>query len=187
VKSVAARNGGGNSLLKGSDKKLCLPKNFFEHPKTMNPEAKLVELGLKLPAAPAAGGNYVPTVRVGNLLYCAGTICVLDGQVTHLGQVGKEQTVQTGYEAAKICALNTLTNIKAAVGSLEKVARFVYVGGYVNAVSGFADSPAVINGASDLFVALFGEAGKHARAAVAVAGLPKNCTAEVQVIVEVTA
>lgn len=153
----------------------------------MNPEAKLAELGLKLPAAPAAGGNYLPTVRTGNLLYCAGTICSLDGQMTHTGQVGKEQTVQTGYESARICALNTLANIKAAAGSLDKVAKFVFVGGYVNAISGFADSPAVINGASDLFVALFGDAGKHARAAVAVAGLPKNSTTEVQVVVELKA
>ncbi|HEY0946919.1 MAG TPA: RidA family protein [Opitutaceae bacterium] len=153
----------------------------------MNPEAKLAELGLKLPAAPAAGGNYLPTVRTGNLLYCAGTICALEGQMTHTGQVGKEQTVQTGYESAKVCALNALANIKAAAGSLEQVAKFVYVGGYVNAISGFADSPAVINGASDLFVALFGDAGKHARAAVAVAGLPKNSTTEVQVVVELKA
>ena len=153
----------------------------------MNPEAKLAELGLKLPDAPAAAGSYVPTVRTGNLLYCAGTICALNGRVTHAGQVGNEQTVENGYEAAKICALNTLANIKAALGSLDQVSRIVYVGGYVNAVSGFADSPAVINGASDLFVAVFGEAGKHARAAVAVAGLPKNCTVEVQVVAEVKA
>ena len=154
---------------------------------SMNPEAKLAELGLNLPDAPTAAGSYVPTVRTGNLLYCAGTICALNGRVTHAGQVGKEQTVENGYEAAKICALNTLANLKAALGSLDRVARIVYVGGYVNAVSGFADSPAVINGASDLFVAVFGEAGKHARAAVAVAGLPKNCTVEVQVVAEVKA
>lgn len=151
----------------------------------MNPEAKLVELGLKLPAAPVAAGNYLPTVRTGNLLYCAGTISAIDGRITHAGQVGKEQTVQTGYESAKVCALNTLANIKAALGSLERVERLVFVGGYVNAVSGFADSPAVINGASDLFVAVFGEAGKHARAAVAVAGLPKDSTVEIQVVAEV--
>ncbi len=150
----------------------------------MNPEAKLAELGLKLPATPAAGGNYLPTVRTGNLLYCAGTICSWDGQMTHVGQVGREQTIQTGYESARVCALNTLANIKAAVGSLDRIEKFVYVGGYVNAISGFADSPAVINGASDLFVALFGDAGKHSRAAVAVAGLPKNSTTEVQVVVE---
>src|SRR5438045_8003447 len=128
----------------------------------MNPEAKLAELGLKLPNPPAAAGSYVPTVRTGNLLYCAGTICAVNGQITHSGQVGKEQTVQTGYKAAEVCALNTLANIKAAVGSLEKVARIVFVSGFVNAVDGFTESPAVINGASDLFLKVFGEAGKHA-------------------------
>ena len=153
----------------------------------MNPEAKLVELGLVLPDAPVAAGSYVPTVRTGNLLYCAGTISALNGRITHAGQVGKEQTVEAGYESAKVCALNTLANIKVALGSLDRVARIVFVGGFVNAVSGFADSPAVINGASDLFVAVFGEAGKHARAAVAVAGLPKNSTVEIQVVVEVKA
>ncbi len=153
----------------------------------MSVESKLVQLGLELPPTPAAGGNYLPTVQTGQLLYCAGTICSWKGEMTHTGQVGKEQTVETGYESAKICALNTLANIKAALGSLDRVARFVFVGGYVNAVSGFADSPAVINGASDLFVAVFGDAGKHARAAVAVAGLPKNSTTEVQVVVEVKA
>ncbi len=150
----------------------------------MNPEARLAELGIKLPDAPAVAGNYVASVRVGNVLHCAGTICAVDGKMTHVGQVGAGQTVEAGYEAAKICALNTLANIKAAVGSLDQVARIVFVGGYVNAVSAFPDSPAVINGASDLFVAVFGEAGKHARAAVAVAGLPKNSTVEIQVIVE---
>ncbi len=150
----------------------------------MNYEAKLAALGLQLPAAPAAAGNYLPSVRTGNLLYLAGTICVRDGQVTHVGQVGREQTVENAYEAAKVCALNTLANIKAAAGSLDAVARFVLVSGFVNAVAGFADSPAVINGASDLFVQVFGEAGKHARAAVAVAGLPRNCAVEIQVVVE---
>ncbi len=150
----------------------------------MNPESKLAELGLTLPNPPAAAGSYVTTVRTGNLLYCSGTVCMVAGQMTHVGQVGKEQTVQTGYKAAEICALNTLANIKAAVGSLDRVARIVFVSGFVNAVDGFADSPAVINGASDLLVKIFGEAGKHARAAVAVNGLPKGSTAEVQVVVE---
>jgi enamine deaminase RidA (YjgF/YER057c/UK114 family) len=150
----------------------------------MNPEAKLAELGLTLPNPPAAAGSYVPTVRSGNLLYCAGTICAVNGQMTHTGQVGKEHTVQTGNKSAEVCALNTLANIKAAVGSLDKVARVVFVSGFVNAVDGFSESPAVINGASDLFVKIFGEAGKHARAAVAVNGLPRGSTTEVQVIVE---
>ncbi|MFZ9683324.1 MAG: RidA family protein [Cephaloticoccus sp.] len=153
----------------------------------MNPEAKLAELGLTLPTPPAAAGSYVPTVRTGNLLFCAGTICMIDGKMTHTGQVGKEHTVESGAKAAEICALNTLANIKAAVGSLDQVARIVMVNGFVNAVDGFADSPAVINGASDLFLKVFGEVGKHARAAVATNGLPKGTTTEIQVIVELKA
>ncbi len=153
----------------------------------MTPEARLAELGLTLPVSPASAGNYVPTVRTGSLLFCAGTICALDGAMTHTGQVGREQTVQTGYDSARVCALNALTNIRAATGSLDRVTRVVMVSGFVNAVPGFADSPAVINGASDLLVAVFGEAGKHARAAVAVSGLPKNSTTEVQIVVELKA
>ena len=150
----------------------------------MSIENKLTELGLTLPNPPAVAGSYVPFVRTGNLLYLAGTIASFNGQMTHTGQVGKEQTVEAGYEAAKICALNTLANIKAATGSLDTVKQFVLVTGFVNAVSGFTDSPAVINGASELFGKVFGDAGKHARAAVAAAGLPKGTTVEIQVIVE---
>jgi enamine deaminase RidA (YjgF/YER057c/UK114 family) len=153
----------------------------------MNPETRLAELGLKLPTPPAAAGSYVPTVRTGNLLYCAGTICLLNGQMTHTGQVGKDQTVESGKVAAEVCALNTLANIQAAVGSLSRVKQVVMVNGFVNAVDGFVDSPAVINGASDLFVKVFGEAGRHARAAVAVSGLPRGTTVEIQVVVELTA
>ncbi len=152
----------------------------------MNPEAKLAELGLALPTPPAAAGSYVPVVRTGNLLFCAGTIAVFNGQQTHIGQVGKEQTIETAKKAAEICVLNTLANIKAAVGSLDRVTRIVFVSGYVNAIDGFADSPAVINGASDLLVKIFGEAGKHARAAVAVNGLPRGTTVEIQVVAEVS-
>jgi enamine deaminase RidA (YjgF/YER057c/UK114 family) len=151
----------------------------------MNPEAKLAELGLTLPNPPAAAGAYVPTVRTGNLLFCAGTIASLNGQLTHTGQVGREQTIESAKKSAEICALNTLANVKAAVGSLDRVARIVMVNGFVNAIDGFSDSPAVINGASELFLAVFGEAGKHARAAVAVNGLPRGSTTEVQVVVEV--
>ena len=150
----------------------------------MTPEDRLASLGYQLPAPPAAAGSYVPTVRTGNLLFCAGTLCLRDGQLTHTGQVGREQTIASAQEAAAVCALNTLANIRAAVGSLDRVARIVFVNGFVNGIDGFADSPAVINGASDLFVAVFGEAGKHARAAVSVNGLPKGATTEIQVVVE---
>jgi enamine deaminase RidA (YjgF/YER057c/UK114 family) len=151
----------------------------------MNPESKLSELGLALPKPPAAAGSYVPTVRTGNLLYCAGTLPMMDGKLTHAGPVGREQTVETGAKAAETCALNTLANIKAALGSLDRVVRIVFVSGYVNAVDGFSESPAVINGASDLFLKVFGEAGRHARAAVAVNGLPRGATAEIQAVVEI--
>lgn len=151
----------------------------------MKPEQKLAELGLELPAVAAAAGNYLPVVRTGDLLFCAGTLAMREGQITHAGQVGREQTVQTGYESARVAVLNTLANVKAHLGELSKVKRIVMVNGFVNAVSGFADSPAVINGASDLLVAVFGDAGRHARAAVAVAGLPRDSTTEVQLVIEV--
>jgi enamine deaminase RidA (YjgF/YER057c/UK114 family) len=149
------------------------------------PESKLAELGLELPHPPAVAGSYVPSVRTGNLLYCAGTLPFIDGKLTHTGQVGNEQTVQSGAKAAENCALATLANVRAALGSLDRVSRIVFVSGFVNAVDGFTESPAVINGASDLFLKVFGEAGRHARAAVAVNGLPRGATAEIQAVVEV--
>jgi enamine deaminase RidA (YjgF/YER057c/UK114 family) len=150
----------------------------------MQIENRLNELGITLPSPPAAAGNYLPTVQSGNLLHLSGVLPVDEGKISHEGQVGADQTIESANQAARICALNAISNIKAATGDLDKVARIVYVTGFVNGVSGFADSPAVINGASDLFVDVFGDGGKHARAAVAVAGLPKNATVEIQVIVE---
>ena len=149
-------------------------------------EERLGKLGLGLPAAPVPAASYVPFKISGNTLILSGVISVRDGAMTHAGQVGREQTVETGAKAAEMCALNTLANLKAALGSLDRVARVVFVTGYVNAVDGFAESPAVINGASDLFLRVFGEAGRHARAAVAVNGLPRGATAEVQVVAEVS-
>ncbi|AHF90620.1 putative translation initiation inhibitor, yjgF family [Opitutaceae bacterium TAV1] len=146
-------------------------------------ETRLAELGLVLPSPPTAGGNYVPYRKCGDMLILAGVICTLDGEVTHAGQVGGERTVEEGYAAARVCALNVLAGIKGALGRLDRVSEFLYLGGYVNAVAGFGQSPQVINGASDLFVQLYGEAGKHARAAVAVAGLPRGASAEIQVTV----
>lgn len=147
-------------------------------------EAKLIEFGYTLPAPPTAGGNYVPYRIQGNTLILSGVISIRDGVLTHTGQVGAGiQTVETAYEAAQVCALNALAAIKGALGNLGRVKEFLYVGGYVNAVAGFESSPQVINGASDLFVKLYGDAGKHARAAIAVAGLPRNATVEIQVSV----
>jgi enamine deaminase RidA (YjgF/YER057c/UK114 family) len=145
--------------------------------------AKLTAQGLTLPAPPSPGGNYVPYRLHGNTLVLAGVICARDGTLTHAGQVGREQTPEAGYAAARVCALNVLAAIQLALGSLSRVEEFVSLTGYVNAVAGFDQSPQVINGASDLFVQLYGEAGKHARTAVAVAGLPRNATVEIQVTV----
>lgn len=146
-------------------------------------EARLAELGLKLPPPTPPVGSYVPYRIHGDTLILSAVICTSEGIMTHAGQIGREQTVEAGYAAAKVCALNTLAVIKAALGRLDRVKEFLFVAGYVNAVAGFEASPQVINGASDLFVELYGDAGRHARAAVAVAGLPKNSTVEIQVTV----
>jgi len=146
-------------------------------------ESKLQELGLALPPAPNPVGSYVPFRTNGNTLYLAGVISARDAAVTHAGPVGRDQTVETGYLAAQVAALNALALIKAALGGLDRVQEFIIVNGFVNAVPGFDQSPQVINGASDLFVKLYGEAGRHARAAVSVSGLPRNATVEIQVTV----
>lgn len=152
----------------------------------MSHEAKLAESGITLPNTPAPAGNYVPALRVGNLLHLSGAICMINGEITHTGQVGRDQTVESAYEAARVCALNLLANIRAAAGSLDAVKQVVSLTGFVNAVEGFADSPAVINGASDFMVEVFGDAGRHTRAAVSVSGLPKNTTVEIQAVVELS-
>jgi len=149
-------------------------------------ETKLAALNITLPAPAAPGGSYLPYRLHGDTLILAGVISSFNGQMTHVGQVGREHTIETAREAAKICALNVLTNLKLALGSLDRVEAFLYVGGYVNGVSGFADAPAVINGASDLFVELFGDAGRHARSAVGVYRLPLGFAVEVDAVVEVS-
>jgi enamine deaminase RidA (YjgF/YER057c/UK114 family) len=144
-------------------------------------EAKLAELGLALPPAPTPAGSYVPFRINGNTLYCSGVLNLRDGALTHAGQVPKDQSIEAAKEAAQVCALNTLATVKLALGRLSRVKSVLFVSGFVNGVAGFDSSPQVINGASDLFVKIFGDAGKHARAAVAVAGLPRNATVEIQV------
>jgi len=150
----------------------------------MSAEAKIQELGIKLPQAPQPGGNYLTHRRMGNVLYLAGTISCNPSGEEWIGKVGEERSLEDGYAAAKLCALNVLATIKAITGSLDSVKQFLYVGGYVNALPNYGQSPSVINGASDLFEAVYGEPGRHARAAVAVAGLPKNATVEIQVNLE---
>ena len=146
--------------------------------------ARLQELGHVLPQPPPPGGNYLPFRRVGSLLYLPGVISSRDGDVVYRGKVGVDLTLEQGYAAAQLCALNLLACVQAATGSLDSVRQVVSVNGYVNCASGFPDSPKVINGASDLLVALWGDAGRHVRAAIGVAGLPVNAAVEVQMVVE---
>jgi enamine deaminase RidA (YjgF/YER057c/UK114 family) len=150
-------------------------------PPTMDPiEEKLQRLGLALPPPPAPAGSYVPFRMHGSVLYLAGVISTREGAVI-TGQAGREHTVESAKQAAQSCALNALASIKLALGDFGRVKEFLFVSGYVNGVAGFDQSPQVINGASELFVELFGEAGRHARAAVTVAGLPRNAAVEIQV------
>lgn len=153
----------------------------------MSAEKKLAELHITLPKPPAAAGAYVPAVKTGKLIYLAGTLPMSEGALTHTGKIGEgANDIQYGYDAARQCALNTLANLRASAGSLDRVARIVFVSGFVNGVDGFADSPKVINGASELFLQLFGTSiGPHARAAVSVNGLPLNASVEIQVVVEI--
>ncbi|WP_269525899.1 RidA family protein [Coraliomargarita parva] len=151
----------------------------------MTTEQRLSELGIELPAAPAPAGNYVPALQIGNLLYLSGAICLVNGEMTHTGKVGADRDLAYGQAAARVCALNLLAVAKAHVGNLDKIQRVVQINGFVNGVPGFADSPAVINGASDLLVEILGERGRHTRAAVAVTGLPKDTTVEIQAVMEI--
>jgi len=146
----------------------------------MTPEARLQSLQIELPPAPVPGGNYLPFTRAGNVVYLAGVISVAGDGESWTGQVGNERDLEDGRHAARLCALNALAALRSVTGSLDDVERLLYLGGYVNAVAGYGQSPSVINGASDLLVDVFGEAGRHARAAVAVAGLPRNATVEIQ-------
>jgi enamine deaminase RidA (YjgF/YER057c/UK114 family) len=148
----------------------------------MTREEQLAEMGLALPSLPAPGGNYLSAKRVGRLVYLAGVISTnASGVMT--GTVGQDRTIADGYSAARACALTQLAVLKRELGSLELISEVVSVNGYVNAIPGFEDSPAVINGASDLLVQLLGDAGKHVRAAVGVSALPRNAIVEVQMTV----
>jgi enamine deaminase RidA (YjgF/YER057c/UK114 family) len=148
----------------------------------MSIDHQLKALGLQLPNPPAPAGSYQPCLRVGDLLFLSGAICLVDGAMTHTGKVGGERDIEYGQEAARVCALNLLAVAKQELGDLDAINRVVQLNGFVNATPGFAESPAVINGASDLLIELLGERGRHTRAAVAVTGLPKDSTVEIQAI-----
>ena len=150
-------------------------------------EKKLRELGIVLPEPRAPMANYVPYVRTGNMLTVSGQVCVdADGKLATKGQLGAGVSIEDGQKAARVCAVNLLAQIKAAVGDLDKVVRVVRLGGFINSAAGFTEGPKVMNGASDLMVAAFGEKGRHARSTVGVAALPADAAVEVEGLFEVS-
>lgn len=148
-------------------------------------EARLAALGIELPDAAAPAANYVPYVLTGSQLWIAGQVPFEKGKIAYRGKVGGDLSIEDGIAAARTCGLNILAQAKAALGSLDRVRRVVKLGGFVNAPPEFTDHPKVINGASDLIVEVFGEAGKHARFAVGAGGLPMNSAVEIDAVMEV--
>jgi enamine deaminase RidA (YjgF/YER057c/UK114 family) len=149
-------------------------------------DKRLAELGITLPVPAKPVANYVGWVRTGNLVYTAGQVPLKDGKIEYQGKLGKDYTVEQGAEAARICAINVVAQLKDAVGGdLDRIKRIVKVVGFVNGVPDFVDHPKVINGASDLIVEIFGDKGKHARSAVGSGSLPVNVAVEVEAVAEV--
>ena len=151
----------------------------------MEIERKLKELGHELPNPPVPAANYIGYVRVGNLLFIGGNIGRINGALKYCGKVGAEVSPEQAYEAARNCALNHLATMKAALGDLDRVERIVKVLAYINVAPGFTDMPKVANGESDLLVQLWGERGRHTRAAVGVASLSRDAPVETEVTVQV--
>lgn len=149
-------------------------------------ESRLAELKLELPQAGAPLANYVPTVRTGNLLFVSGQICQWNGERRFIGKLGQDITLEQGQEAARLCGLNILAHARQALdGDLDRIVRCVRLGGFVNSLPDFVQQPQVVNGCSDLMVAVLGDAGRHARAAVGVSALPGGVAVEVDAVFEV--
>jgi enamine deaminase RidA (YjgF/YER057c/UK114 family) len=151
-------------------------------------EKKLAELGMALPTPAAPVANYVPFVRTGDLVVISGQVCLgPDGKLAdaHKGKLGAEVSAEAGQEAARLAAINVLAQLKSATGDLDKVVRCVRLGGFINATPSFAALPGIMNGASDLMVAVLGDKGRHARTTVGVAELPFDAAVEVEAIFEV--
>jgi enamine deaminase RidA (YjgF/YER057c/UK114 family) len=150
-----------------------------------SPEARLKTLGLQLPPPPKPIASYVPAVRTGNLIFLAGQGPMADGKPTITGKVGADVTEEAANKAARATILTQLSVLRAEIGSLDRVRRIVKVVGFVNSAPGFTRQPWVMNGASDLLVEVFGEAGRHARSSVGVNELPLNIPVEIELVVEV--
>ncbi len=148
---------------------------------TTDAAAKLAELGITLPTPAAPVAAYVPTVEAGGFLYVSGQVSFVDGALVK-GRLGDDLTVEQGYEAARGCGLMLLAQANAALGSLDRIARVVKLGAFVACTQEFTDQPKVANGASELMVAVFGDAGKHSRSAVGVPSLPLGCAVEIDAV-----
>lgn len=148
-------------------------------------EARLAALGVTLPVAAAPVANYVPWVIAGDLLFIAGQVTLVEGKPQFIGLLGRDFGVEDGAKAARVCAVNILAQVKAAVGDLDRVVRCVKLTGFVAATADFKDHPKVVNGASDLMVEAFGDKGRHARAAVGVASLPLGVAVEVDAVFQI--
>ena len=149
-------------------------------------EKKLQELGITLQEPRAPMANYVPYVRTGNLLTVSGQVCLDgDGKLIAKGRLGDGVSIEDGQKAARACAINLLAQVKAAIGDLDRVVRVVRLGGFINSAPSFTEGPKVMNGASDIMVAVFGDKGKHARSTVGVAALPADAAVEVEALFEV--
>jgi len=151
----------------------------------MRVEARLAELGLQLPSPPKPIANYVRAVRTGNLLFVSGHGPFLDGKPQYVGKVDRDLTVEEGYKSAQLVCLNCLASVKEALGDLDRVKRVVKLLGMVNSTPDFGEQPQVINGASDLLVNLYGDAGRHARSAVGMGSLPGGIAVEIEMVLEV--
>lgn len=152
----------------------------------MRTEARLRELGIELPSAPRPVAKFVPCVQSGKLVFVSGQVPVWNGEWRHLGKVGAGISLQEAQAAARVCALNVLAQLQAHLGTLDRVARVCQVSGFVNAVPEFGDHPAVVNGASELFLDVFGvQRGAHARFAVGAGSLPRGVAVEVAAVFEV--
>ena len=149
-------------------------------------DARLEELSITLPTPAAPVANYVAFVKSGNLIFLSGQLPLRDGKPSHLGKAGSERTAEEAQEAARNCAINIIAQLKAACdGDLDRVKRIVRLGGFVASTPDFTDQPKVVNGASDLMVEVFGDAGRHCRTAVAAPSLPMDVTVEVDAIAEI--
>ena len=149
-------------------------------------EEKLESLGILLPTPPKPAGSYIPVVRTGNLVFVSGQIPMKDGLVQFKGQVPTSISVEEAQKAARLCMINVLAQLKAELGTLDKISRIVRVSGFVSSSSEFYEHPKIINIASDLLYEIFGEKGKHTRIAVGVASLPLNSAVEIDLIAETT-